>query len=117
MKPSNRSKLIILSSLLVLILASCNLPGRAAAQIAITSHENGQAIVLGQEARIVSVATSSRGISSVELYISGVLLETTEPPDGTPKEFTADQAFTPTEEGNVIITVVAYDTKGTIPNR
>ncbi len=53
-----------------------------------------------------------QGISSVELYISGVLLETTDPPDGTPKEFTADQAFTPTEEGNVIITVVAYDTKG-----
>ncbi|QRN83332.1 hypothetical protein JR338_00825 [Chloroflexota bacterium] len=112
MKPSNRSKLIIISTLLALILASCNLPSRAAVQIAITSHENGQAVVLSQEARIVSVATSSRGISSVELYISGVLLETAEPPDGTPKEFTANQAYTPTEEGNVIITVVAYDTKG-----
>ncbi len=112
MKQSIRLKFILLSSLLILTLVGCNLPSRSAVAITITSHENGQAIVLGQEARIVSVATSSRGISSVELYINGVLLETVEPPDGTPKEFTADQPYTPTEEGNVIISVVAYDAKG-----
>ncbi|MBG0771356.1 MAG: hypothetical protein H0S82_06580, partial [Anaerolineaceae bacterium] len=112
MKPSIRSKFMLISTLVVLILSSCNLPGRAPAEITITSHENGQAIVLGQEARIVSVATSSKGISSVELYINGVLLESVEPPDGTPREFTADQPYTPTEEGNVIISVVAYDAKG-----
>ena len=112
MKHPIRLKFILISTLLILTLVGCNLPTRSAVTIAIISPENGQAIVLGQEARIVSVATSSRGISSVELYISGVLLETVEPPDGTPKEFTADQPYTPTEEGNVIITVVAYDAKG-----
>ena len=112
MKHPIRLKFILISTLLILTLVGCNLPTRSAVTIAITSPENGQAIVLGQEARIVSLATSSRGISSVELYISGALLETVEPPDGTPKEFTADQPYTPTEEGNVIITVVAYDAKG-----
>jgi len=110
-KPTH-PKFIVIAVLLIFLLSSCNLPGRSPVNITITSHENGQPIVLGQEARIVSVATSSKGITSVELYINGVLLETTTPPEGTPKEFTADQPYIPDQEGNVILSVVGYDAKG-----
>lgn len=112
MDKSTHPKFIVILTLLILLLSSCNLPGRSPVEIAITSHENGQAIVLGQEARIVSVAASSKGITEVELYINGVLLETAVPPEGNPKAFTADQPYTPDQEGNVIISVVGYDAKG-----
>ena len=112
MQKTIRLKFIVIIPVLILLLSSCNLPGRSPVEIAITSHENGQAVILGEEARIVSVAASSKGITSVELYINGDLLETATPPEGTPKTFTADQPYTPGEEGNVIISVVAYDAKG-----
>ena len=54
MKHPIRLKFILISTLLILTLVGCNLPTRSAVTIAITSPENGQAIVLGQEARIVS---------------------------------------------------------------
>lgn len=112
MRKSIHLKSILYLCLLIFLLSSCNLPGQSPVEIVITSHENGQAIILGQEARIVSVAASSKGITSVELYINGDLLETAEPPEGTPKAFTADQPYIPDQEGNVIISVVAYDAKG-----
>jgi hypothetical protein len=107
-----RTKFILIPALLILLLAGCNLPGRAPVEITLTSHENGQAILLGQEARIISFATGARGIEKVELYLNGELLETALPEDGNPKEFTADQPFTPQQEGDVIISVMAYDTRG-----
>ena len=105
-------KFILASTALILLLAGCNLPGRTSVTITISSHENGQAILLGQETRIISAAAASRGIESVELYINGELLETAQPPEGNPEEFIADQPFTPTAEGNVIISVLATDTRG-----
>ena len=106
------SKLLLIAAGLILLLAGCNLPGRTSVEITITSPENGQAILLGQETRIVSLATARRGIESVELYINGELLETATPPEGYPEEFTADQPFTPAEEGNLIVSVLAIDTRG-----
>ncbi len=112
MKKSTRLLFLTISIVLILMLSSCNLPWRANVGITITSHENGQSVVLGDETRIVSLATAPKGIESVELYINGELLETATPSDGTPREFTADQPWTPQQEGNTVITVVAYDAKG-----
>ncbi len=106
------SKLLLIAAALILLLTGCNLPGRTSVEITITSPENGQAILLGQETRIVSLATARRGIETVELYINGELLETATPPEENPEEFTADQPFTPAEEGNLIISVLATDTRG-----
>lgn len=112
MRKFKHLKLIPLVAVFILLLSSCNLPGRSPVEITLTSHENGQAILLGQKARIVSTATGARGIEKVELYINGELLEAAEPAEGNPREFTADQPFTPQQEGNVILSVLAYDTRG-----
>lgn len=112
MKKPTRLLFLTIGTVLTLILSSCNLPSRAIITITITNHENGESVVLGEETRIVSLATAPKGVESVELYINGERLETATPAEGTPREFTADQPWTPQQEGNTVITVVAYDAKG-----
>lgn len=97
-----------------LSLSSCNLPLRASNDIIITSPEQGQSVVLNQEARVVSFSKSSVGIENVQLFINGDLVHTAYPPVGTPPEFTADQPWVPTVEGNNVISVVMTDAKGNI---
>ncbi|MEA3326949.1 MAG: NBR1-Ig-like domain-containing protein [Chloroflexota bacterium] len=109
MNPKRISKFIII--LCMLILTGCNLPGRGQVNIAITSPIQGQALVLNQETRVLSLSMATSGIQSVELYVNGQLIHTDTPPAGNPKEYTADQPWIPTQEGNVVISVVAIDTK------
>lgn len=104
-------QLFLLILILSLSLSSCHLPWKAWVEIAITSHTENQAILLGEETHIISLARSSRAITSVELYIDGVLDQTATPEEEDQREFTVDQAWTPTEEGQVIVSVLAYDRK------
>jgi len=106
-----RNRKLSLILLCILTLTSCNLPGRSQVNIAITSPVQGQPLINNQETRIKSLSMSTRGIQSVELYINGVLLHTDTPPAGNPNEYTSDQPWIPTQVGNVVISVVAIDTK------
>jgi|GEM_PF-1006506 len=112
MSKTKKLLMIIITTILIAGLTGCNFPWRARVNITITSHENEQSVVLGEETRIVSLATASTGIKSVDLYINGALLLTESPPEGSPTEFTADQPWTPEQEGNIVISVVANDAKG-----
>ncbi len=80
---------------MILLLTCCNLPGRSRVNITIESHEDDQAVVLNEEIRIVSHASASKGISSIELYVNDRLITTSSPPIGSPEEFTADQSWIP----------------------
>ena len=108
---NKRKTLLSISTFLILILAACNYP-RVRVSVAITSHEDEQSVVLNEETRIVSLATASRGIDSVELYIDGELQHTATPVEGNPSEFISDQPWLPEKEGHVEITVVATDIMG-----
>jgi len=98
--------------MLLLTLSGCNLPSKSRIGIDIATPDDGQSIVVGQETHIVSVANATQGIVGVELYINGELLRIDSPPAGAPKEYTSDQPWIPTQEGNVVISVVAKDMKG-----
>ena len=98
--------------IIILTLNGCNLPSRSRVGIEITTPGEGQSVVLGQEVRIISVASSTKGIEGVELFINGERLSTDSPVSGNPKEFTSDQPWIPTQVGNAIISVVAKDAKG-----
>ena len=110
MNSINKKKLFFII-LCLLSLSSCNLPGRSQVNIAITSPIQGQAVAINQETRVLSLSMASRGIQYVELYVNGVLMDINTPPAGNPKEYTADQPWTPTQVGNVAVSVVAVDTK------
>ena len=112
MKAENKQKFLGIILIMVLTLSGCNFPGRARLSIEIISPEEGQSLVLNEEARVVSFATASRGVASVELYSNGILVSTDTPPEGNPVEFTSDQAWTPIEEGNVVLSVLAKDVNG-----
>jgi hypothetical protein len=113
MNKSYRFKVLLIVVVSMFLFTSCNLPSRSSVQATITSPEAGETLAMGSEVAIQSLAVSSRGIESVEFYINGELFgEQTPPDEETPDEFTADQLWTPEEEGEVIITVAAYDTRG-----
>jgi len=99
--------------LTIIILTSCHFPGQPWVLVEIISHEEGQSVVQYEEVRIVTEARSSQGIDKVELYINGELEHIDEPPMGFPLEFTADQPWIPVAEGQVIVSVIAIDRRGT----
>jgi len=101
----------LLAMFIMLALACCNLPSGSQVTIIITSHENHQTINLNQETYIISYATSPDGIASIEFYINDNLFQTITS-DNTPKEFIAEQSWTPTQEGDIILSVVARDING-----
>ena len=110
----NKSRSILvglLIALIILSLSGCNFPSRSKVGIEITTPGDGQSVVLGQEVRIISLARSTKGIESVELFINGELLSVNSPPSGKPDEFTSDQPWIPTQTGDVVISVVAKDAK------
>jgi hypothetical protein len=102
----------ILILITLLTLTGCNLPGGGDISVSITSHTDGQTVVLMQETRIVSRVTASRGVEKVQLFINGQLTRTDSPPEGSPNEYVADQPWIPDQEGNVILTIVATDIRG-----
>ncbi len=111
MRLKRYSKVFYIIFILMFLVSSCNLPGRSDVAVAITSHEEGQTVILNQETRVISIASASRGVQSIELYINGELVHTAEPPEGTPNEFTADQPWMPQQEGNAVISVVGIDAR------
>jgi len=112
MRKKKRIYSFIIVVLMILTLTCCNFPGRSKVNITIESHEDGQAVVLNEEIHIISNAEGSNGISAIELYANDALIATSSPPIGSLEEFSADQPWTPQQEGPVVISVLAKDDKG-----
>lgn len=112
MKPIN--KILTLLIITIIVLSGCHFPGTPWVLVEITSHEDGQAVALNQDVRIITQARSSQGIEKVELYINGELEHVDEPPLGQPLEFFSDQPWVPVTEGQVIISVIATDRRGNV---
>jgi len=102
----------VIAATIVLSLLSCNLPGRSRVSIIITSHADGQSVVLNEEFHLISLATSSNGVASVEFYVNGILIQTHTPMVEAPVEFTVEQAWTPEQEGMIVLSVKALDVNG-----
>jgi len=101
-----------IAATIVLLLISCNLPGSSRVSIIITSHEDGQSVVLNEEIHLISLADSSNGVASVEFYVNGILMQTHTPMVEAPVEFTVEQAWTPEQEGIIVLSVRAIDANG-----
>lgn len=79
--------------------------------ITITSPASGIAVTVGEEVQIVSTAAADAGVARVELSINGQVVRSDVPPSGNPTTFSVVQVWTPMAEGEVMVSVIAYDTE------
>jgi hypothetical protein len=80
--------------------------------VVINSPPSGSAVVVGQEVQIDSTATADAGVARVDLAINGAVVRRDSPPSGNPTTFRIAQGWTPDSEGQVTVSVVAYDVNG-----
>ena len=114
MKRRNSQKMVVAVVFLVLAVLACGPAADGGApSITITSPASGTAVMVGEEVQIVSTAAADAGVARVELSINGQVVRTDAPPSGTPATFSVSQPWTPVAEGEVTVSVVAYDTEGT----
>jgi hypothetical protein len=81
--------------------------------VTITSPASGTGVAVGEEVQIVSTVAADAGVDRVELAINGQVVRTDTPPEGNPTTFSVAQPWTPVAEGQVNVSVTAYDTEGT----
>ncbi len=112
----NKRKVSYLSIIILmfLILSGCYIPGESQVSVEIASPQGGESVVLNEETRIISLATSSSGIALVEIYVNGEFSYADAPQEGNPKVFTVNYLWTPQQAGNTVISVVAMDTDGNL---
>jgi len=94
------------------ILACTPAAGGKAATIVINSPVSGSSVAVGQGVLVDSTATANAGVDRVELAVNGVVVRRDMPPSGNPTTFRVSQPWTPTAEGQVTISVVAFDVNG-----
>jgi hypothetical protein len=94
------------------ILACGPTPSPGAITVVINSPASGASVVVGQEVHIDSTATADAGVARVELATNGIILRRDSPPSGNPTTFRISQGWTPEAEGQVTVSVVAYDVDG-----
>jgi hypothetical protein len=98
--------------LLLAVLACGPLMGGDSVTVSITSPDSGSTVSVGESVRISSTASADAGVARVELLIDGEVVSEIEPPAGTPPTFPLRQSWVPLEEGEVTVSVVAYDAEG-----
>jgi hypothetical protein len=103
---------ILLVGLLVAAgMLACQTGGGAPPTAQITFPPTGRQVAVGVQVPIHSISQDDRGISRVELWIGGQLVETTTA-SGTDRTFVAVQHWTASAAGVVNIGVRAYDSDG-----
>jgi hypothetical protein len=94
------------------VLACAPATGGKAVDVVINSPANGGSVVVGQGVLVDSTATANAGVDRVELAVNGAVARRDTPPSGNPTTFRVSQPWTPTAEGQVTISVVAFDVNG-----
>ncbi|NLN69488.1 MAG: hypothetical protein GX142_01685 [Chloroflexi bacterium] len=110
----SKRKLVPLIIILLIILSGCHFPNKPWVLVEFTNLEDEQQVLLNEELHIIALARSSQGIAKVELFINGTLESIDAPIMGHPREHTVDLPFIPTAEGDLRITAIASDRKGTV---
>jgi len=94
------------------VLACGPTSGGGPVSVVINVPTSGSTVVVGQEVLVDSIATAEAGVAWVELAIDGAVVRRDSPPDGNPSTFRVSQPWTPTAEGQALVSVVARDVDG-----
>lgn len=101
---------------LILVSLACNTPGSVSTlpSVQIQSPLPGDTIPLDEPFIVSAVATdtSGPGIARIELFVNGDSIKIIDAPAGPQDVFDVALAWTPTEEGDATLTVVAYRPDG-----
>jgi hypothetical protein len=102
------------ASLVVLLasLACGPLLGEDTVSTEITGPASGLTVQVGETLEIASTSSADAGLARVELLVDGAVVRRDEPPAGNPPTFRLLQAWVPLAEGEVTVSVVAYDVEG-----
>jgi len=98
--------------LMVASLACGPISPAAAPTITITEPATGTTVAVGETVQIVSSVDAPAGVARVELAVNGQVVRTDSPPAENPASFAVSQPWIPVAEGQVTVSVVAYDAKG-----
>jgi hypothetical protein len=110
---SVRWGIIVISALLFASMLACQAGAGEAPTVQLTFPPTGSQVAVGDVVPIHSTAQDDRGVTSVELWVAGQLLETTSAP-GNPRTFAAVQQWTPSQAGVFNVGVRAYDSDGQV---
>ncbi len=108
---SSRVAFLLVGSLLLGSMLACQLGSGSPPTVEITFPPTGGQVLVGREVPIHSVSQDDRGITRVELWSGGQVIETTTAP-GTGRTFVAVQHWTATEVGVFNVGVRAVDSEG-----
>jgi hypothetical protein len=114
-KSRTRAFSLLVLVLLVTALACSPLEGLVVdlgPSVEITSPTSGATAEIGEAVEIASTSTADAGIARVELLVDGDVVQESTPPSGNPSTFRLVQSWLPDAEGEVEISVVAYDSEG-----
>jgi hypothetical protein len=104
--------LLVASAFLATALA-CQAGAGKAPTVQLTFPPAGRQVAVGDVVPIHSIAQDDRGVTSVELWVAGQLVQTTSAP-GNPRTFAAVQQWTPVQAGVFNVGVRAYDSDGQV---
>lgn len=102
-----QSKLIITVLCLLVIGLACGLGQSSKPTISILTPANGQKLRADQEITVQSVSVSKEGVSRVELWVNGELIDTQT--SNNPQSFTSLQPWTPAIEGTYLVEIRAFN--------
>ena len=105
--------ILAIASLLFASMLACQAGAGQAPTVQLTFPPTGSQVAVGDVVPIHSTAQDDRGVTSVELWVAGQLLETTTAP-GNPRTFAAVQQWTPPQAGVFNVGVRAYDSDGQV---
>jgi hypothetical protein len=107
------SSLVLLLLLTVLACAPLeDMLANGGPSVEISRPATGARVGVGRTVEIASVSTSDVGIARVELLIDGEVVREAEPPEENLTTFRLVQSWVPEEEGEVRVSVIAYDAEG-----
>ena len=111
---SRIATLVVVAALLGALACSPleDLLGGGGPSVEITSPPNGTTAEVGQAVDISSTSESDAGIARVELLVDGEVVREDSAPEGNPTSFRLVQSWVPPAEGEVRVSVVAYDVDG-----
>lgn len=110
MYSSVQLKSILVTLCLLALGVACGLGQPSRPTISILTPANDQKLVAGREVTVQAVSVSKEGVSRVELWVNGELVDTQT--SNNPQSFTTLQPWTPQIAGTYLLQIKAYDING-----
>lgn len=107
-------KLWVIFIVLIMVSLACSLGGNEGdgdgdlPVVVLVSPLESDAVSVGQQVEVVATASSSAGLSKIDLLVNGQVVSTIDIPS-SPESYSAAFSWVPVAEGAVVLAVIGYD--------